>query len=230
MKEDISFESEGHKLIGTLYKAPNEKASVLLIAGGANTHRHEGYYPYWQELLLQNGVTTFNFDFRGVGESEGNLNESNLDSRVEDAKAALEILEQHSSTENIYVVGVSMGGPVAIRIADPSIKGILLVVPAAYSEEARDKNFGPAFSEAIRKPESWKYSPDFEKLKEYSGRTFLLYADKDEVIPKGISLTYSEIVEAKGGEVIVLKEAGHRSWNNEQKEYVRERMFEFILE
>ncbi|MDB5266822.1 MAG: hypothetical protein JWN89_637 [Parcubacteria group bacterium] len=230
MKEDIYFESGSLKLVGTLYKAPKEKASALLIAGGGNTHRHKGYYPPWQNFLLENGVTTFNFDFRGVGDAEGNLNESNLNTRAEDAKAALEILKQHSDTENIFVVGVSMGGPVAIRIVDHSIKGMLLVVAAAYSMEARDKNFGPEFSEAIRKPDSWKDSPDFKDLERYMGDTFLLYTDSDEVVPQGISLNYEEIIKAKGGQVLALKDANHRTWKEGQQEYALREMSNFILE
>lgn len=229
MKEDISFNSQGYTLVGTLYKASNEKASALLIAGGANTPRLEGYYPPWQEFLLENDVTTFNFDFRGVGDGEGRLDETNLNTRVEDAKAALGVLKQHSAKGNLYVVGISMGGHVAIRVVDTDVKGILLAVPAAYSFEARDKNFGPAFSEAIRKSESWKNSPDFKELKKYNGNTFLLYADNDEVIPQGISSEFVDILKSKNGEVVVLRDAGHRSWKDEQREYALDKMSNFIL-
>jgi len=229
MTTDITFESQGQKLVGTLYKAPNEKASVLLLAGGANRPRLEGYYPPWQEYFLSRGITTFNFDFRGVGDAEGNLNKTNLNTRVEDAKAALEILKQNSQTDNIYLLGTSMGGPVAIRTANPSVKGVLLAAPAAYSEEARDKNFGPDFSLAIRKPESWKDSPEFEELKKYNGKTFLLYGDKDEVIPSDLLLTYAEIVKSQNGQVVVLENAGHKSWKDDEREYALEQMANFIL-
>lgn len=228
MKEELTFNSGGLKLAGTLYKANPERAGVLFIAGGGNIPRKESYYTALQEGLVESGVTSFNFDFRGVGEAEGRLDESSLNTRVEDAKSALEALKENCDTDKIYLVGGSMGAPVAINIMNLEVTGLLLFAPAAYSMEARDKNFGPAFSEAIRKTESWKNSPDFERLKEFGGKTLLLYGTKDEVIPHEILNTYSEIVNSKGGEIVLLKDATHSSWKSEQRSQVLDKMIHFI--
>jgi alpha/beta superfamily hydrolase len=228
----ISFVSNGLKLFGTLYKAPNEKAAALLIAGGGNKHRDDGYYSAWQEVFVKAGISTLNFDFRGVGESEGNLDESNLNTRTDDARVALEFLKANTDTKNIFIVGTSMGGPIAIRIVDSFIKGLLLAVPAAYSKEADGMNFGPDFSEVIRIPESWGDSLEFDRLKQYSGNTFLLYGDKDEVVPKDIFLNYEEIVKLNGGRVVVLEDTNHRDWWKDEgkRGHCLAQMTDFILE
>jgi pimeloyl-ACP methyl ester carboxylesterase len=233
MKSDIEFKSAGSTLFSTLYKAENEKARVLFIAGGGNVPRKDGHYPALQEEMLERGITSLAFDFRGVGESEGVLNETSLNTRVEDAKAALDFLKQDSTTP-IFLSGTSMGAPVAIQMADESIKGILLIVAAAYSLEARDKKFGPEFSEIIRKPESWKGSPDFEKLRQFGGKILHAYGTEDQVIPADISKTYADIVALKGGEVVMLEGIGHKFLKDElnvkARENLRDRMVSFMVE
>jgi pimeloyl-ACP methyl ester carboxylesterase len=228
MITDISFNVDGQKLIGTLYKAEDEQASVLIIAGGGNNPRNESHYPLWQAYFADQGITTFNFDFRGVGESGAELKDTSLNTRVEDAKAALRILKENSLIDNVYVIGTSMGAPVAIQIVDDSIQGLLLIVPAAYSFDARDKKFGLDFSESIRKPESWRDSPDFEDLQKYRGNTFLLYAPHDEVIPVGISSEYERIVHFKNGTIVASEGAGHKSWTQSQTDFAIHAMAQFI--
>jgi uncharacterized protein len=210
MKSSITFEVEGFKLCGNLHKAENEKSALLLLAGGANIPHDEGYYPELQGFLSEYGITSLAFDFSGVGKSEGILNQTNLNTRIADAKAALDFLKLNSTSQNLFILGISMGAPIALEIAGSEVKGIILVVPAAYSHEARDKNFGPDFSAVIRRPESWAGSPDFENLKNYDGKVLFAYATVDEVIPEGIYRTYEEIVKAKNETVFPFKTISHK--------------------
>ena len=125
-----------------------------------------------------------------------------------------------------------MGGPVAIRIVNESIKGLLLAVPAAYAQEADDKNFGPSFSEVIRKPQSWKDTLEFERLKQYDGNTFLLYGNMDEVVPQDIFLTYAEVIKSKEGKVVIIENTNHRDWWKDEvkRRFSLDQMIDFILE
>lgn len=229
MQRELTFESGGSKLFGTLCQAPEERAAILLIAGGANKPRQQSYYPPLQREILKHGITSLSFDFRGVGDSEGNIAETNLLTRVEDARAALNLLKEHSQSEEIYILGTSMGGSVGIQILDSNVKGVILAVPAAYSQYARDKNFGPDFSTAIRKPESWLNSPDFEDLAKYKGEMCLVYGTADEVIPQQIFATYEEIVHSTEGIVIVLEGAPHFFWNTGAGSHASAEIAEFML-
>lgn len=230
MQRDITFNVNDEKLVGTLWKAQNERASILMVSGGGNKSHKEGYQSEWQKLFLEKGITTFSFDFRGIGESARNINETSLNTRLEDAQEALEILRENSTSGQIYILGTSMGGPVTIRMADTGTQGILLIGPAAYSLEARDKNFGPEFSEAIRKPESWKNSPDFTDLNKYQGRILLIYGALDQVIPKEIFTNYEETVNSKGGKVIRLENATHNAWKTEIRDFTFDQIVRFIFE
>ena len=212
MQTDIEFDSHGTTLSGTLYKAEGEeKACILILYGGGNIpHKQSPHYTSIKKTLAENGITSFSFDFRGVGDNGVPLEKTNINTRIEDAKAAFNVLVSNTESKNIYLYGVSMGATVAIEITNQvSTKGIILIVPAAYSLEARGKNFGPDFSEAIRKPESWKDSPDFENLRKYKARVFLLRAGNDQIIPTGVYNTYVDIVQAKG-EILTFKDATHR--------------------
>ncbi|MDE1946181.1 MAG: alpha/beta hydrolase [Patescibacteria group bacterium] len=224
---DMSFHTGRHRLRATFVKANPQKAALLFIAGGGYQPRQERYYALHRDVFFRRHITTFDFDFRGIGESEGTFEKTNLVTRIGDARGALSLLKVCADLDEVYVVGTSMGGPVAIQVAkDPSVKGLLLVNPAAYSLEARIQNFGPDFSAAIRKPESWKNSPDFDALQSYSGRIFLMYGTKDEVVPPDIFAKYAEIVDSKGESVCALEGETHNSWKDQA--YAWQNLIEFI--
>lgn len=209
METDINFNSEDQQLSGTWYKAEGqEKAAIFILGGGANLPHKDAYYPAWQRKLAQEGISSFSFDFRGVGETKEILSATNISSRIEDARTAFATFQPNTNSK-IYLLGISMGGPVAIALAESAKpSGIILIVPAAYSTEAHHKNFGPDFSTAIRKPHNWDHSPDFELLQEYQGKVLLAYAGEDKIVPKEIYSMYSDIVNKKG-EILVIPNVEH---------------------
>lgn len=231
MKKDIEFSVSGEQLHGLFYltKEPDSSPAVLIIGGGANIPHKEGYYPAWQEEMLTRGISSMSFDFRGVGLSEGELSKTNLNTRLEDANAATNILKK-SANESLYLAGISMGAPVAIRLANiVKPEGLILISPAAYTSEAWGASFGPEFSGIIRTPNSWKSSPDFEALKDYSGKKLLAYGVQDEVIPNEILKEYERIV-SESGEVLAFEEVGHRFMREDDSVSVqaRKRLYQSI--
>lgn len=224
---DLSFDSEGYKISGTLYKSDPEAALVIFIQGGAKLPRKNGPYTKWQEHLMEKSISSFIFDYRGLGESEGNFSETSLKTRCEDVKNAIEFLKTYS--KNVpHLIAISMGGPVAIRIAEDNASGLILLVSAAYSEEAWGKKFGPDFKEAITKPESWINSPDFTSLQRCNNKLMLFYAENDEIIPKAITDRYAEIVKSKNGKVLVGENDTHTSWKEDGKRQVLDAIIDFV--
>lgn len=233
--QSVTFDSEGKKLSGALYKAPNEEAALLILAGGANICHQEGWYPFLQEHLAAEGITSMAFDYRGVGQSEGNLNETTINSRIEDSKNALMLLKASTGTNRFFLMGQSLGAPVALAMAcSENPDGLILVVPAAYSSEARTKPFGPEFSAEIRRPDGWKNSPEFERLKEFKGRVLLAFGTLDEVVPRGIYELYREILIDRG-QVLEYMSSGHKfarepdSVSSKARELLQKSIRDFIL-
>ncbi len=209
MKEEIEFISAKKRLFGDLYIAKtDEQAALLIIAGGGNVPRAEGWYPELQEALAEKGITSFAFDFTGVGQSEGVFSETSLITRINDAQVALSLLQENCKSKNIYVMGVSMGAPIAISLSlQNTLTSLILLVPAAYSLEARTKTFGPEFSVEIRK--GWDNSPEFNNLSQFEGKIFLAYGSHDEVVPREIYEKYGTLVSDKAN-IYEFESIGHK--------------------
>lgn len=193
--EHLEFTVEGMRLAGTIMRPDDQpaRAGLLRIGGGANQpHRPN----QWQQWLARQNIASFGFDFRGVGESDCKLEETTLNTRLEDARAAWETFAQHTGAtiDEIYLLGTSMGAPLAIRVAaEYQAAGLILASPAAYTPEAFDKPFGSEFSAVIQEPGSWEQSQEFEMLETYNGRWLLTCAGRDEVIPTPILEHYTDI-------------------------------------
>ena len=107
---------------GEIFLDPNSQlhpAIVFLVGSGPNS-THTGLYADFvrenlEQIFLQHGVALMYFDKRGVGLSEGRWHRTDLYERADDARAAVQFLQQHPDIDpkRIGVVGHSQGGTVA---------------------------------------------------------------------------------------------------------------------
>lgn len=117
VKPQLSRESKGE-----IFLDPNSQlhpAIVFLVGSGPNS-THTGLYTDFvrenlEQIFLQHGVALMYFDKRGVGLSEGRWHRTDLYERADDARAAVQFLQQHPDIDpkRIGVVGHSQGGTVA---------------------------------------------------------------------------------------------------------------------
>jgi pimeloyl-ACP methyl ester carboxylesterase len=224
------------KLVGNLF-IPEEKflKAVLILHGGGSSNKER--FKELQEMLMDHTIASFAFDFRGVGESEGTFEEGSLNNRLADAKAAVEELSKYCSLENIVVIGCSMGGHVAVRLVNikPQIRTLILLYAGIYGEEAESKLLNDTFTQVLRKKQSWKDSPVFKILENYTGKILVIYGRKDTIIPKELKNILRILVKVKG-KYIELKDAGHLILSPqtalEEKEKVRSfnEIIEYIIE
>jgi uncharacterized protein len=211
--DTIHFTSDGIRLAGHLaYPTEIEKPPGILFIHGAGKSTSHRYEP-WQEYLAERGMSSFAFDCRGVGDSEGNFEDGGLHNRLTDSKNALETFKNSGKVDvtKISVGGGSMGGHIAIRLSevDPSIKNILLFYAAAYAAEAENKPLNEEFTEILRSENSWKNSPVFKILENFPGHVFVLYGEYDKVIPQEIQDIYLNIAKEKGDGYLLLG-IGHK--------------------
>lgn len=193
----IVFTSGDNKLIGNLFDThvSNKQIGVLVLHGGGASSKER--FLAFQEYLLASGFTSFAFDFQGVGESEGAFEEGSLIRRRADAQAAFRELQKY--TKDVVVIGSSMGGHIAARLSEvENVDSLILLYPAAYAKEAEDKPLTKEFTQVLRTPNSWKNSPAFDSIKNFTGRTLIIYGEQDSIIPQEIQLTYKKVVENKG--------------------------------
>jgi len=173
-------------------------------------------------LLARKGITSCSFDFIGHGETGGSLAGSSLESRVNQASA---VIDSQALAQPLSIVASSMGGYVAIKLAELyKVENLILLAPAVYTTNAYRTPFGPAFTEAIRSPFSWRETDAWKILENYSGNLVIYGAEKDQVIPREvIERIHDSARNAKSREITIMEEATHSlaKWLDERPDSLR---------
>ena len=73
MRKNVEFNSQGSKIRGVLATPGNRPAdrSRVAVMGGGWCYVKEIVLPHYAEAILKAGVAVLMFDYRGLGESEG---------------------------------------------------------------------------------------------------------------------------------------------------------------
>lgn len=229
-KEFFSLPFGTKTLKGDACHPVNEKFSILVLhgAGGSNRKR----YDLLREFLWRRGIGSVAFDLLGHGETGGNLSDSSLKERTEQA---LKIIESQQLSTPLILIGASMGAYTAVKITSLREVGkLVLFVPAMYAAEAYEALFTNQFSEIIRKPNSWISSDAWEILSKFRGELLLIQAEGDDVIPKEVVEKIFESASAvHKKELYVVPESSHQilrylDEHAEARESVFNKIFEFI--
>lgn len=92
--------------------------------------------------LAGSGISTFRFDFTGLGQSEGDFADTNFSSNVEDLIAAYEYMDEQGEAPAI-LIGHSLGGAAVLQAASrmPAVKAVAVIAAPAHPAHVKD-NFG----------------------------------------------------------------------------------------
>lgn len=114
--ENVTFESEGIKLAGTIYSPKYPHSAVVIVHGSDQVPRMTRF----AKLLAQNDILVLTYDKRGVGESGGlyagpevgtnNISIDNLNLLAKDASSAVNLINKKVSNLPIGLVGASQAG------------------------------------------------------------------------------------------------------------------------
>ena len=123
--QDVAFESKDKtKLHGWYCPCEKPRAVVLLAHGNAgNVATRAAWLSYLQTKLR---VSTFLFDYRGYGKSDGVPTAEGV---LDDARAAMTKLCELTQLKdsNIVVMGESLGGAIAVQLAaERAPRGLIL--------------------------------------------------------------------------------------------------------
>lgn len=200
--------------------------STLFLHGAGRSSRQR-QRPLREALALR-GHASAAIDFSGHGDSSALLPNS-LAKRLDEAQAALEHFCQAPRT----VVGVSMSGEIALRLAcQPAnrIAHVVTLVGAIYDRAAFTLPFGPDFTAALRRPGSWRDAETLQLIRRYPGRITLVRAADDVVIPREIAeLVKDNAHAAQACRIVDLPGVDHRlSERSAQDAALRELLAELI--
>lgn len=114
--ENVTFESDGIKLAGTIYSPKHPHSAVVIVHGSDRVPRMTKF----AELLAQNDILVLTYDKRGVGESGGiyagpevgtnNISIDNLNLLAKDASSAVNLIHKKGGNLPIGLIGASQAG------------------------------------------------------------------------------------------------------------------------
>lgn len=114
--ENVTFESEGVLLSGTIYSPNNPHSAVVIVHGSDQVPRMTEF----AELLAQNDILALTYDKRGVGESGGiyagpdvgtnNISIENLNLLANDASTAINLIHKKYEDLPVGLIGASQAG------------------------------------------------------------------------------------------------------------------------
>ena len=114
--ENITFESEGIKLSGTIFSHKHPHSAIIIVHGSDRVPRMTTF----AKRLALNDILVLTYDKRGVGESGGiyagpevgtnNISVENLNLLAKDASSAVNLIHKKGKNLPIGLVGASQAG------------------------------------------------------------------------------------------------------------------------
>jgi alpha-beta hydrolase superfamily lysophospholipase len=129
---DSAIMQDGYVLPLTVWQPQGEPGSIVLALHGFNDYRNAFAAP--GKFLAEHGVLVIAYDQRGFGETAQRGIWPGGEQLAGDAVTLSRLLCETYPQQPLYLLGVSMGGAVAINALRDSdcVKGIILVAPAVW--------------------------------------------------------------------------------------------------
>ncbi|MFF3610916.1 alpha/beta hydrolase [Streptomyces sp. NPDC002580] len=196
-------------------------SATAVLLHGAGSGSKERLLPLLDDFAAR-GLAGLAFDFSGHGGSTGELGESSLQRRFEQAVSVIDATVAPGGP--LILVGFSMSGQTVADLArhyGERVAALVLCAPAVYAAEAWPVPFddrtggepgkgagetGPGqaagatesrFSRIIRTPDSWRRAPALDVLRAYAGRAVLAVPGTDTVIPPAVTEAVADALGAR---------------------------------
>lgn len=132
------IEVPGAHLYAVLNEVKTPLARVLLI-GPFASERHFSYHPWvrWARFLATKQIEVLRFDYRGIGESTGELENATFEQWTNDALLVARWLSARSPAVPLFLHGLEMGAVYAANLFDGGFgDGLLLWSPPNDANDA----------------------------------------------------------------------------------------------
>jgi exosortase A-associated hydrolase 2 len=164
----VELDSHGCRLFGMLHEPDPASAPVtgaIFLHGWAGNRRgpHDILVAA-ADACCANGMPALRFDFRGRGDSEGELLQADLATMIEDTEAAARHMLEHAGVARLVLIGICSGCEVAIGAAPliPEVEGLVLwsapMVAASREGTRRRKRLAniAEYGRKLFRPETWR--------------------------------------------------------------------------
>jgi dipeptidyl aminopeptidase/acylaminoacyl peptidase len=229
--ERVSFSGNRDKIIGMLHLPDGEKPPCVIASHGLSSSKDGEKYVVLGERLSQRGIALLRFDFRGCGESDGEISDSTVSERLNDLCSAIGLVRSEPRIgSRIGLMGSSLGGFISLIVTarDGDIKAVAAWA-APYSliglEQRRDDpemtSLGEEFFEDLR-------IHDLTPLLRTVSRGLVIHGNQDELVPVGHArMIYERLSSPKGLEII--DGGDHRLTHPDHREKAIETTLEWFV-
>ncbi len=253
MEQNIEIIRDGLTLRGRIIKPDVKKCPVVIMFHGltgnsSNDEENHQFYEFTNGLLKYN-IATVKLDFNGHGISGGKFSDMTPLGCILDAAKIIEYTKELDFTEDIYLLGHSMGGVVAGMMAGyyaDIVKKLVLLAPAAtmVDDANRGSCFGVSF-DPINVPKyvklwddsdeskAWgfmyrvnKTLPVYETTRLFRGKTLIIHGTADDAVGVIGARRYKEYMPANT-EVVLIENEIH-SLDAFAFDEVRDRVIDFL--
>lgn len=210
--ERVEFESEGQKISGVLHLPEKKNAPCIIASHGLLSSKESEKYIALGDKLSQEGIAMLRFDFRGIGESEGRMEDDTVSRRILDLGSAIEFIRlRRDLGSRIGLLGSSLGGYVSLIKASQEEK-IRAVVIWATPFHLDDLKANPG-TEGHPLPEE-AFFEDLPKhrllpLLPKVSNCLVIHGEKDELVPVDQAWEIFHSLSAPK-EIHILEGADHR--------------------
>ncbi len=163
------FENKQQKLYGILHLPESgQKQTAVIFLHGWGTYRigpHRIFVEAAREFASA-GFPCLRFDFRGRGESEGNVAEITLLDMIDDARQAVREMLKQQGISQIVLLGLCSGGEVAVGAAasNSDVNGVVLLSTPLLGRQAvsnnddvrQTANFAKSYWQKLFLPATWR--------------------------------------------------------------------------
>lgn len=127
--ERVYFESEGYKISGILHLPDQKNPPCVIASHGLLSSKDSEKYIAIGDQLSKEGMALLRFDFRGIGESEGEIAEDTVSRRLADLDSAIDFVKSRKDLSGrIGLLGSSLGGFVSLLRASKGKKTKSVVI------------------------------------------------------------------------------------------------------
>ncbi len=140
--EKVTFMSEGYRIAGILHLPDKECPACVIASHGLLSSKDSEKYIALGKRMAEEGIAMLRFDFRGIGESEGNEEDNTISKKLKDLSSAIDFVRSYPDFgKEIGLVGSSLGGFLSLIRAskDRQIKALVVWATPLHMDDLSSK-------------------------------------------------------------------------------------------
>ena len=132
MSKQLWFYNNNYAMLGVIRGEGNVGKTGIVFLPGLGQTKAGIYFLFSQIAMeIESDFVTLQFDYTGFGDSEGEMEECNLEKLLSDSKKAIELFAEKMFCKEIILIGMGIGNIIAAQCAKilSVVKGIILLSP-----------------------------------------------------------------------------------------------------